>query len=430
MNKSRSDVQVLIEKEVDAVTKSNSFSGWLSSESPSGDGLISINNSFIYRDLVHTRKNELYLCASLKDGKALSESISVANPRSFDQDFKFFKSSSKAMPETRALPEALETGLANIGQLVFILIGEIEDTTSEVEIDHSYAHLLRFDPNQKETAFVSAENDEHNLVLVNELIDPEAAWNEIEANIQKEIGDETEGFQAAFSVSFSKLQQQALSRLTLPTTVSPKSHSSFLTRVRTSVKEQRTLYEEALRKTQRSRATRASHRNEVLRIAYSFADDAINVLTLLVSICDLKGAVLWCTLRQHFELAEAFRELPWTKIKGKASLKLYKEVINAARNRAFHNLLGFDRSLFSDLTGITIKARSLTLLPAYGRRKTHIPFDYEDRELVEVLSQLSLAPETVVSMEFWNRNTDVMRKFEELLEATESALWLLNAARK
>lgn len=429
MNKSRSGVQSLIETGINAITKATAFSDWISAEAAKGEGLIAINNSFIYRDLVETTKNEQYLCVSLKDGKVLSDSITVAKPSSFNPDFKLFKSSSKALPETQTLESALEAELTGLGQLVFVLIGEIEDVISEVEIDHAYAHLLRFDPKQKKTASVSPIDDGQRCLTVNELVDPEAIWTEIEAAVRGEIGDETEGFQAAFSVAFGKLQQQAQSRLTLPTTESAKSRSSFLSRVRSSVKEQRKLYEEALRRTERAGTAQASHLNEVLRIAYNFADDAIKVLTLLVGVCDLKGIVLWCTLRQHFELAEAFRALPWTRIKGKASLKGYQEVINGARNRAFHNLLGFDRSLFSDLSGVTIKARSLTLLPAHGRRKTHVPFDYEDRELVEVLSQLTLAPETAVSMEFWKRNADVMAKFEDLLDATEAALWSLNAAR-
>lgn len=427
--KSRSDVQSVIESGVTAVTKSSAFSNWFTDEAPTGEGLIGINNSFIYRDLVETTKNDQYLCVSLKDSKAQSDYISVAKPPTFNPDFKFFKSASKVMPETRPLETALQGELASVGQLVFVLIGEIEDVISDVEIDHTYAHLLRFDPKQKKTASVSPIDDSQRCVAINELVDPEAVWTEIEATVRGEIGDETEGFQAAFSVAFGKLQQQAQSHLLLPSTDAPKSHSSFLGRVRSSVKDQRRLYEDALRKSQRAQTSQASHLNEVLRIAYNFADDAIKVLTLLVSVCDLKGIVLWCTLRQHFELAEAFRALPWTRIKGKASLKGYQEVINGARNRAFHNLLGFDRSLFSDLTGVTIKARSLTLLPSHGRRKAHVPFDYEDRELVQVLSQLTLAPETAVSMEFWKRNTEVMAKFEELLDATEAALWLLNAAR-
>lgn len=422
-------VQDLVETGVKAVAKMSAFSDWVP-EAVDGDGLVAINNSFIYRDLVKTTKNEQYLCLLSEGGKILTQSISVAKPQSFNTDFKFLKSLSKVIPETEPLEAGLKAELASLGQLVFLLIGEIEDVPFEVPIDHSYAHQLRFEPKQKETAAVSTIDAGEKCVIVSDLVDAEAAWNEIEGTVRGEIGNDTEGFRAEFAIAFDNLQQAAQSNLVLPSADAVRTRSSFLAHVRNSVKEQRKLYDDALRKIKRAKANRASHLNEVLRIAYNFADDAIKVLTLLVSICDLKGVVLWCTLCQHFELAEAFRALPWRKIKGKASLKRYQEVINGARNRAFHNLLGFDRSLFSDLTGVSIKARSLTLFPAHGRRKTHIPFDYEDRELVEVLSQLTLAPETAVSMEFWKRNADVMTKFEELLAATENALWVLNAARR
>jgi hypothetical protein len=421
-------VQDLVEAGATAVAKTTIFSDWLSEESE-GDGLVAINNSFVYRDLVKTTKNAQYLCLPLKGDKSFTEPVSVARPQSFNTDFKFFKAASKIMPETQTLDGALQAELKSLGSLVFVLIGQIEEVTCDISIDHNYAHLLRFDPTQKETSAVTTGEEGERSITVNELVDPEAAWNEIQATVQGDIGDEAEVFRAQFSVAFDKLQQEAQSSLQLPSPGGAKSQSSFLGHIRGAVKDQRTLYEDALRKTQRAKTSHTSHLNEVLRIAYNFADDAIKVLTLLVSVCDLKGVVLWCTLRQHFELAEAFRLLPWTKIEGKASLKRYQEVINGARNRAFHNLLGFDRSVFSDLTGVTIKARSLTLLPAHGRRKGHTPFDYEDRELVEVLSQLTLAPETAVSMEFWKRNADVMAKFESLLEATEDALWALNGAR-
>ena len=428
MTKSHTSLAAIIEKGVNGITNTAGFTQWVSGEAAE-EGIGAINNSFIYRDPVKTTKNEQYLCVSLKDGKVVSGATSVAKPQAFNNDFKFFKSSSKVMPQTQTLESSVDAEINALGQLVFLLVGEIEDVVCEAEIDHTYAHTLRFDPKQKETARIIVIDHDKKAMAVNELIDPEAAWNEIEATVEKEIGKETEGFQAAFSTAFDKLQQQAQSQLVLPSADAPKSRSSFLSRVRSSVKEQRRLYEEALRKTGRAKTNQAGHLNEVLRIAYNFADDAINVLALLMSVCDLKGIVSWCTLPQHYALAEAFRGLPWTKIKGKPSLKRYQDVINGARNRAFHNLLGFDRSLFSDLTGVAVKARSLTLLPAHTRRKGHVAFDYEDRELVEVLSQLTLAPETAVSMEFWKRNADVMAKFEDLLDATDDALWLLNAAR-
>ena len=430
MTKSDTALADAIEKGIGTITRGAEFTQWSSSEIPAGEGIAAINNSFIYRDLVKTTKNEQYLCVSLEDGKVVSGTASVARPQAFNSDFKFVKSSSKVMPEIQPLEAAVTAEVSALGQLVFVLVGEIEDVVCDTEVDHSYAHTLVFDPKQKEVARIVTMGDDQKSIVVNQLFDPGTAWTEIEAVIEREIGKETEGFQAAFSTAFDKLQQQAQSRLVFPSFDAPKSRSSFLSRVRSSVKEQRRLYEDALRKTERAKTTQAAHLNEVLRIAYNFADDAINVLALLMSVFDLKGIISWCTLPQHLDLAEAFRELPWTKVKGKPSLKRYQEIINGARNRAFHNLLGFDRSIFSDLTGVAVKARSLTLLPSHTRRKGYVAFDYEDRELVEVLSQLTLAPETAVSMEFWKRNANVMVKFESLLDATENATWLLNAARK
>jgi hypothetical protein len=422
-------VQDLVKRGMTAITKTKPFSEWLSAEDAKGEGLVGINNSFIYRDLVPTSKNEQYPCLRLKDGKIVDGSILIAKPSSFNTDFKLYTAGSKNMPQTQSLEAALQSEIKRLGQLVLVLIGQIEDVPCEVSIDHSYARTLRFDHASNELAAVTAPAEGGKCVVVNELIDPDAAWRKIEATIEGELGAKVESFRSAFAVAFEKLQREAESALRLPSAQDRKSGSSFLGRVRASVGDQRNLYQLALRKTLRVRTTRGSSFNEVLRIAYNFADDAIRVLTLLVSVCDLKGVILWCTLHQHFELAEAFRALPWTKIRGKPSLRQYQEVINGARNRAFHNLLAFDRTLKSDLTGLSIKARSLTLLPTYGRRKGHVSFDYEDRELVEVLSELTLAPETAVSMEFWNRNAQVMGRFEDLVGATEDALWALNEAR-
>ena len=37
--------------------------------------------------------------------------------------------------------------------------------------------------------------------------------------------------------------------------------------------------------------------SDVLRIAYNFASDATTMISLLISICDLKPVVFWCTIR-------------------------------------------------------------------------------------------------------------------------------------
>jgi uncharacterized protein with HEPN domain len=197
-------------------------------------------------------------------------------------------------------------------------------------------------------------------------------------------------------------------------------------RLRESVSKQRKEYEAALRKCDMKGGSGNSYLREVMRIAYNFADDAIKVLRLLVSVGDIKPALLWCTIHQHLSVAEAFRNLPWTKSRKKPSLESYRDIIAGARNRAFHNLFGFDRTIVADLTSVDVKARQLTFLAPHGSKKGTITFDYEDREMVEILGELTRAPEVVVPFDFWKKNAEVMESFEKLLESTENALWLLN----
>lgn len=117
------------------------------------------------------------------------------------------------------------------------------------------------------------------------------------------------------------------------------------------------------------------------------------------------------------------------KSRKKPSLERYREIISGARNRAFHSLLALDRTVEANLEGVQVGAKRLTLFPPYGRRKSYIHFEYEDREMVQVLSELTRAPEATVPLEFWRKNEVVMERLEALLAATEQALWILNRVR-
>ncbi len=115
--------------------------------------------------------------------------------------------------------------------------------------------------------------------------------------------------------------------------------------------------------------------NDLLRIAYNFATDAVLVIRLLISICDLKPIVRWCTVDEWFSLAEIFRNLPWSKMKDKPSLEAYQHTVNNARNKAFHRLLPVDNTLRVELEGKKLGTITLRLFPEYvsrnaGRRWT------------------------------------------------------------
>jgi hypothetical protein len=316
--------------------------------------------------------------------------------------------------------------MRRLGRLVFVLIGKLEDVPTKVSVQDSSVRELRFEPDAKSEAAAIDAGNGGKAIIVNQIVDPESAWNAMKADLGRDLGDDMCRLETAFGEAFEKLRDEARLKLVLPDPGQSATHDSFMGRLRKSVSKQHKVYKAALQKCGKRGGIANSDLREVMRIAYNFADDAIKVLRLLVSLADVKPLLLWCTIDKHFAVAEAFRNLPWTKSRKKPSLERYREIIAGARNRAFHNLFAFDRTIEADLTGVDVKARRLTLLPPHGSKKETIPFDYEDREMVEILAELTRAPEVVVSFDFWKKNAAVMESFEKLLKSTENALWLLN----
>jgi hypothetical protein len=424
-------LDAMVRQGVRDLVATTELSEWLETQKKTEGDILVVNNSFVYRKpLIKTSKNEQYLCLGLKNGKPHVDDVLVTKPGDLNVDFKLLSARANNLPDLQPLDEALQTELKRIGTLVFVLLGELEDVRTAVDFKNAYADELRFEPSAKSGALVEKMKNGRRVIVVNQLVDPETAWSIIKPEIEDELAKEASNVETAFGAAFERLQDEARSKLSIPPSTASKSDTSFIGRLRDSVKQQRKLYNDALKKCSGATSARASHLNEVLRIAYNFAEDAIKVLQLVVSISDLKAVLLWSTIKEQFDVAEAFRKLPWTKSDKKPSLKRYQEIINGARNRAFHNLLAFERTIEADLDGVTVNAKRLTLMPAHGRTKNIVAFDYEDREMVEVLTELTRAPETTVPLEFWKKNSAVMESFEKLLASVEKALWALNQARR
>jgi hypothetical protein len=420
-------LKTIIERSVKKLAATQAFRDWFKGVKATDGDIVVINNSFIYRKpLIKTSKNRQYLCLKVENGRVDLKNTFVGGFGDFDSDFKLFSAKSGNLPQLESLDEALKRELKKLGQLVFVLIGELQDVPHEVDINHKIVKKLKFDPSTKSGASLQDIGSGQKAVIVNQLTDPQGAWDAINSELRKAIGNDLVGLQTAFASAFEKLQAQARLRLVLPKQSTQRTGNSFLARLQQSVSEQFQLYQDAIKKYNKRSNDRDRYLREAMRIAYNFAEDAIKVLVLVVSICDLKGVLLWCTVKEHFDVAEAFRNLPWTKSHKKPSLEHYREIIAGARNRAFHNLLAFDRTIEADLEGIDIKARRLTLVPPYGRRKSAVPLDYEDREMVEILSELTRAPEVAVPIDFWEKNAVVIETFAKLLRCTEDALWLLS----
>jgi hypothetical protein len=123
------------------------------------------------------------------------------------------------------------------------------------------------------------------------------------------------------------------------------------------------------------------------------------------------------------------RNLPWSKIKEKHSLDAYQLTVSNARNRAFHRLLPVDNTLRVDLDGTELGRITLRLFPEYAARNNEESLDYNDRVLVELLTNFTSVSERSVSPQFWRRNVAVMEATVELLSRTSSTLKLLVMAQ-
>lgn len=402
---------------------------WLAAESPEDGDLIVFNNSFLYRDLVNTRKSSQYLGWRFSgSGEPDAHSVVVAAVDSFNVDFKRWSKRSGNMPTTIPLSDALITHLPSAESLVFVLLGTIREVPCSVPLRHSLFSQLRFDPTLPST--VEVHTGPPASILIRDLADPEAVWTALEeASREAEVLDpETslpDNLEGPLADAFERLQAQAFLFGTFPGregTLEPED--TLLGRMALGVRAHVEEYESALSILQTDPA-QVDARNEVLRIAYNFASEVGKLLGLVVSVCDLRPATLWCTIDEHFALAHAFRGLPWTPAKKKPSLGRYREIIAEARNRAFHSLIPVGRAIEVDLNGISLHARRLRIFPAYGRRTPTEPLDYEDRELVEALRQFTHTPQVTVPLRFWERNLDLIRGVQRLLDATLEALCLM-----
>ena len=150
-----------------------------------------------------------------------------------------------------------------------------------------------------------------------------------------------------------------------------------------------------------------------------------NLIRLIVSICDLKPIILWGTIAEHFALSEEFRQLPWTRSHDKPSLKNYEYIISNSRNRTFHNLFPFRKTLKVSLSNSAIQKPELLIFSEFGQKKNN-KLSYHDKELVDILTKFTRAREQRVSDHFWQQNLKVMDAAIELFKKTSTFLKILH----
>lgn len=415
------NVEVAIKDSVRRLTDSPGFTAWRDAESPKPGDVLLVNNSFVFRD-VKTNKADAYIALTVSDAGADAEASIVTGVR-FNSDFKRMVGTSSNLPARIPITSAVEVQLAQLGHLVFLLIGEVHDTEIvETHIDHADYSAAIWDPSSHDVVRVDGDR-----IVVNRTDDEEAVWSGVEAHYAT-LGESAPAeLRVAVGISLDKLQDQAVASVAIPAPGETPGYG-ITDAILSVLREQRDQYALAVERCVAGGPDAPAALNDVLRISYNFASDATGFLRLIVSVCDLKPLVLWGTVAEHYALSLAFHALPWSRSKTKPSLKNYQQAIADARNSAFHNLFPFRKSLRVPLPEAALGAPQLQIFSEHAK-KTSNQLTYQDKQLVDVLLEFTRARERSLSLTFWQRNLDVMNATITLFERTSDLVKLLASTR-
>ena len=395
------------------------FATWLAGEQLSTGDMAVVNNSFVFRDVKTVKSDRFIGFSDLSQTRP--EAHVVKAPRQ-NLDFKRFGGGGLSQLEVLDLESTVEEEIQRVGFLVFLLIGEVQDTvTLDEPVGHQDMDRIIWDPS------AGTPTVDTGVVTTGQVHDEEPVWRAVAASFSGQGLEVPDRLRDAVGTAMDKLQEKAEAVVVIPS--SPEvSDAGILDSILVVIREQRDQYSEALTRLDAATGQDISALNEVLRIAYNFASDATGFLRLIVSICDLKPLVMWGTIAEHNALSEAFRTLPWTRSKHKPTLKNYQDNIGDARNSAFHNLFPFRKTLRVELPTDAIGDPSLKIFSERSKKSAN-ELTYRDKELVDVLTEFTRARDRQVPSGFWQRNLDVMDRTLELFEATNRFVKELHKAK-
>ena len=414
-------VESFITESVQRLIGHQNFIAWRNGERLNPGDVVLINNSFVFRD-VKTNKADEFLALVFKNGST-GPDIAIARDIRFNVDFKRMPSTSTNLLTTSPLVECIGPQLEKLGHLVFLLIGEVQDTeVVAVPLNHNAFASVVWDPTRSESAQIDG-----NRIIVNRTDDEQLVLTALERAYTASGAQVPEGLRESLGVALDQLQDLAVAKVRIPQ-AGEDAPTGITDSILAVLCEQREEYENAVSGLTGGATGTGSSFNDVLRLAYNFASDATGYLRLIVSICDLKPIVLWGTIAEHYALSVAFHSLPWGRSNRKPSLKNYQQSIADARNSAFHNLFPFRKTLRVPLPEKALGAPELQIFSEHSKKSSN-QLTYNDKELVDVLVEFTRARERCLPVSFWEKNLDVMNATIALFETTSQFLKLLAAAR-
>ncbi len=401
------------------IEKDRAFAGW-SANLPMQEGdSVAFNNSFLFRRGSKTSKSPYYLVAPLGRTGRLSAPLSILEPsQAQNVDFRYVPKR-QASPALAALDDSIRDQRDKLGTIVFALISTVvEDRRLQLPFAHQPFETIALDSNGP--ADVALHGTE---VVLRSTEDEAALWAAFGVECGGVGVSPDDKMKSAFAKALDDLETQASASLRLPPT-NARTTTGVTDNILRALRLQKRLYAKSLKKYQAARGddSRRTHFNEVLRVAYSFSREAATLLDLIVSICDLKPLVLWCTIDRHFALSEALRALPWTRSKNKPTMANYVNAIGDSRNRAFHSVFPFEKALHFVLPDGALDGAELRLFSEFGSKSHANELTYNDKELVEVLTKFTRTRVRPTPDSFWVKNEAVMAAMIALFAATNDLL--------
>jgi len=384
-----------------------------------GDFVV-VNNSFVHRDQVKTKKSPLMLAVKLKgDGTAGVQPYVIETSVGQNADFRKLgaTNAAKAVPLGAVLDDQLDA----LGELLFTLIGQTrDDVVLEEPVNNGVIKTLRLNPGLPVVARVAGD-----VLEVRDSHDEQAIWGVVSA-AHPNLGPQGPAVRKVIGEVLDQLEDKAYVRVELPRRGATPA-APLLGDVVAVLRQNVTDYASALAKCSGDPVQDAAAFNELMRLAYNFSSDASTMLNLVVSICDLKPILLWSTLGEHHALACALRALPWARSRNKANLKNWQLTIGDARNEAFHSAFPFKKALDIELGGGSLQNLSLRTFSKHAKKSGN-KLLFDDDKLVDVLVQFSRPGARLVPPAFWVGNQAVMSGIVDVFEATMASLVELRGA--
>lgn len=411
-----------ITRRIQSILASEFFKDWRRQQTILPGDLVIFNNSFLFRGKANTSKSDLYLGVRFgENSRTEAEPVILHRPGAMVNEVKRISGKMADQIESTKLLDEIRAAQNQLGPIVLSLVGGIgkDEPASVSATDLGPVKNLDFLPEQAEVAVLQGDS-----ISLNQLDNSELIWESARVTLRDAgVGDDE--LEQTFRSALNALRNAAH----IPVMVNEiaPDKPTVLGRVIERLERQVRDYSTALTR-YRGNLSDSEARNELLRIAYNFADGAQGLTGLITGISDLKPLILWLTIDSQLMLALAFKRIPFSSGDKKISFDKYRTSIANARNHAFHDIFALGRTFKAKLPDNAFSGAEMLLFRDYSARRTSA-LDYDDRRIVELLEALTRTSEQAVPMQFWGENEEVMRCTVNIAKSLKSALILLGQQR-